>query len=150
MHANPQDAEQSELTARVGRVVAALAASVIHAVALYVQLAIGPDGRLDSQAVDVVNDEVANLALASRLGRREEEILNVLEGNLDPKPALALLRDVQDSLILLASERPTDWPRAVSKEQILRAFREAPVADFVSNVVGANARARDGGTARDD
>lgn len=137
MRTNYEDTDRAELlAARLGKLIGFLGDTVIRTVALYLQVSVRSDGKLDSEALEVVKDQIGNSALAFRLVQREREIIEVLDGDLDPKPALALLRDVQDSLILLASQRPGYWQKAVPREQIQLALQEAPVAGFLSNVVG--------------
>jgi hypothetical protein len=122
--------QDRRFTEELGRILGLLAGATLRAVDVYLDkgLADGPVGADDRRAI---TNELQTLATAFRVADAHRELLGRLTDELDPKPALALLRLVQDSLILALSEEPRDRSRRIGAEELRARVNEAPVKRFL-------------------
>jgi hypothetical protein len=78
-----------------------------------------------------IMSELLTVAAMFRVADAHPEVLEQLTGDLDPKPALALLRVVQDSLILSLSGDPRVRSRRIGEQELRARVNEESVKRFL-------------------
>ena len=122
--------QEQQLSEQVGRILGLLIATTLRAVDLYLDVG-GSDRPLEPAEKEKVTAELNAIATAFRVADAYDELVERLRGDLDPKPALAVLRVVQDSLILSLSDDPSDRARGVSEEELLARLDTGPIRRFL-------------------
>jgi hypothetical protein len=115
--------EDRRFVDELGRILALLADTILRAVDVYMR-----DDQADREAITA---QLLTVATAFRLVDAYRDVIDVLPPEHDPRPALAVLRTVQDSLTLSLSDDPRDRSRRITEEELRERLRAEPVTRFL-------------------
>ena len=122
--------DQNRISSGVGRALGLVLGATVRATKVYVEQALGDepatgDGRL------AILSELELVATALRLAELERDVFAQLTGALDPGPTLAVLRMLQDSLLLALSDDERTRSLRISEKELRDRLRAEPVRRFL-------------------
>ncbi len=119
-----------ELSEAVGRVLGFLAGVTLEAADLYLARGLSHASVPDDDRQAILRGLLA-VATAFRVADVQSELLDQMTDELDPKPALAVLRVVQDSLTLALSDDPRDRSHRITEKELRSRLQAGPVTRFL-------------------
>ena len=114
----------------VGRVLGLVVAATVRATRVYVEQGLA-DQAATGDARRAILDELELVATALRLADIEGALLGRLTGALDPAPTLAVLRTLQDSLLLALSDDERTRSLRIGEQALRDHLRAEPVRRFI-------------------
>ena len=122
--------DDQRLGEELGRILGLLMGATLRAIDLYLDKGLA-DERLGAGDRRAIMNELHTVATAFRVADRYRGLLDQLTDELDPRPGLAVLRVVQDSLILSTSDDPADRSRRIPEGELIARVNEEPVKRFL-------------------
>jgi hypothetical protein len=130
MASKPMSDRERQFVEALGASLGLLVVTAVRAIDAYLDT-FGSDEPVGADQRRAIMIELMTVAAAFRVADAHREVLEQLTGELDPKPALALLRVVQDSLMLSLSADPRDRSRRIGAEELRARVNEEPVKRFL-------------------
>jgi hypothetical protein len=122
--------EHDQLSQAVGNVLGLVVGVTLRAAALYVDHGLSDD-RPRPRERRAILAELQGVAGVLRVVDTNRELLGRLTGELDPAPAIAVLRAVQDSLILALATDPGAREQRIGRDELRARLLTEPVRAFL-------------------
>jgi hypothetical protein len=122
--------DQDPINRGVGRALGLVLGATVRATKVYVEHGLG-DEPATGDARRAILDELELVATALRLAEIQREVFASLTGALDPGPTLAVLRTLQDSLLLALSDDERTRSLRISEDELRDRLRAEPVRRFL-------------------
>jgi hypothetical protein len=122
--------DQDRITRGVGSALGLVLGATVRATKVYVEQGLG-DEAATGDARRAIRDELELVATALRLADIERGVFGQLTGVLDPAPTLAVLRSLQDSLLLALSDDERTRSLRIGEEELRDRLRAEPVRRFL-------------------
>ena len=122
--------DQDPINRGVGRALGLVLGATVRATKVYVEQGLG-DEPATGDARRAILDELELVATALRLAEIAHDAFASLTGALDPGPTLAVLRTLQDSLLLALSDDERTRSLRISEDELRDRLRAEPVHRFL-------------------
>jgi hypothetical protein len=122
--------DQDRMISGVGSALGLVLGATVRATKVYVDHGLGNEPAT-GDARRAIRDELELVATALRLAEIEREVFAQLTGALDPGPTLAVLRTLQDSLLLALSADQRTRSLRISEKELRDRLRAEPVRRFL-------------------
>jgi hypothetical protein len=122
--------QDRQATEGIGSVLGLVMGEILRAATLYLDQGVS-DEPVGPEAERAILDELLLVATVLRVADHHRELLARLTGVLDPGPTLAVLRAVQDSLILALSDEPRVRTCRIGERELRDRLRAEPVRRFL-------------------
>jgi hypothetical protein len=122
--------DQDRINRGVGSALGLVLGATVRATKVYVEQGLG-DEPATGDARRAILSELEVVATALRLADIERDLFGRLTGALDPGPTLAVLRTLQDSLLLALSDDERTRSLRISEKGLRDRLRAEPVRRFL-------------------
>ena len=122
--------DQDRISSGIGRALGLVLAATMRATTVYVEKGLG-DEPATGNARRAILSELELVATALRLADVQHDLFGQLTGELDPGPTLAVLRTLQDSLLLALSDDERTRSLRISEQELRDRLRAEPVRRFL-------------------
>jgi hypothetical protein len=122
--------EHDQLSQAVGTVLGLVIGATLRAAALYLDHGLS-DEPPDPRERRAILDELQGVASVLRVVDSHRELLERVTGELDPAPTIAVLRAVQDSLILALATDSSARAQRIGRDELRARLQAEPVRGFL-------------------